>query len=173
MKIAVHYFVFFLIVLITGCTSDELDFAPKSDPAATYTFSITPQQQSKITYNLTEITQQASKDSGSGTKDSYTFMLKGKDKNTQAIVVISGRNYNGNDTYLNIAVTLGGSTTFYKDCNQFVSPIEKGSDSFGPFIRLAGSPATCITTTLDSDRTMNLQTFSLSFNPLTFYTQED
>lgn len=172
-KIVVHYFILFVIVLLAGCSSDKLDFAPKTDPAATYAFSITPQQKSKITYNLTEITQQASKDDGSGSQENYTFLLKGIDKNLQASVVISGRAGGSSHSNLNIAITQNGSTTFYKDCNNLILPVEKGENDSGKFIRFAGNAATCITTTLDSERAMNIEASSLSFNQLTFYTPED
>ena len=165
-------FVIVGLVLFSGCkTEDPLDFAPPIDPNATYSFSLTdPTGSGTTVYTVTGLTQQATQREGSGDNMFYTFMLKGKEKATQADVYITG-NTNTYDSYLNIAIGQGTSTTFYKDCNNFNCQLDNGSDSRGAFIRLSNFTSQCVTTTLASERSMTIVQYNAKLNPLTFYIQ--
>ena len=167
--------VFLVLLWLSGCSGNkDLDFAPAVDPKATYSFRLGPPGGAgTLQYQLTGISQYAAKTNPeSGTWEYCTFMLKGKDKNTQAEVYITGKT-NTYDAYINIAVTQGGKTTFYKDCNSFHCQVETGADSRGKFVRLSNFSSPCVTTTLDSERRMDIIQFYAQLNPITLYIQED
>jgi hypothetical protein len=167
--------IFFVLLWLSGCTGKkDLDFAPSVDPKATYSFKLSPPSGSGAQqYLLTGITQVAAKTNPEAdTWDYCTFMLKGKDKATQAEVYITGKT-NTYDAYINIVVTQGGNTTFYKDCNSFRCQVDTGTDTRGKFVRLSNFTSPCVTTTLDSERRMDIIQYYAQLNPLTFYIQED
>ena len=172
MRNVTYIFVLFLLSLISCQTDEAFDFAPPMDPAATYRFSITPASGSgSRVFNLTEITQVASKVPGTAGNQFYTFMLKGKHKATEADVVISGRTRTY-DSYLNIAVTENGQTTFYKDCNNFSCQTDTASNSRGKYLKIINVGSQCITTTLASERSMTIVTQQVQLDPMMFYIQE-
>lgn len=153
-----------------GCGKDRLDFAPQAEPNDSYSFKVTPAiaYSTAMQYNLINVTKQAAIDE----YGAYTFMMKGKDEAKQADVYITGRVKGYDASYINIAIKENGETTFYKDCNNFYCLADTASNAKGSYLQLSDFN-NCLTTTLDSDRAMNIITFSSQLNPMTFYLKKD
>jgi len=168
-------FLLFVMALLLGCsTKNDLDFTPATvDATATYALKINNATgQSVGQYNLVNITQQIAKNQGSDTYDYSTFVLRGKDKTTQADVYIVGRT-SQSESYINITISQGGSIQFYKDCNNLSCSVVSGSNATGKYVRVTNFSSSCFTTTLDSDRRIDIVQFSIVLNPLTFYIPEN
>lgn len=154
-----------------ACSTDELDFVPPANPQATYNFSIS-QGNSSRQYSLVEVTQFASQSGNVDSWEYFAFLLKGKDRESGAEVHITGQTFS-QEINLNIAVTERGSTTFYKDCNSFNGNIYTGEDATGKFVQLKDFYSGCLTTTLDSERRIDITTFNANLSPMTFYISEE
>lgn len=158
-----------IIVACASCANEEPPgFSPTIDPKAAYNFRLATPEGNTDQFNLTGITQQATKEGN----DRWVFLLKGNDKTKKCDVYISGL-VSQYDSYLNIAVVpAAGPSSFYKDCNSFRCEATTGKDARGNFVRINYFNNQCVTNTLDSERRIDIKQYQVELSAITFYVQE-
>lgn len=158
-----------IIVTCASCADEAAPgFSPIIDPKAVYNFRLASPEGNTDQFNLTGITQQASKEGN----DRWVFLLKGNDKTRKCDVYISGL-VSQYDSYLNIAVVpVAGSASFYKDCNSFRCEATTGKDNRGNFVRINYFNSQCVTPTLASERSMDIKQYQVELSAITFYVQQ-
>ena len=158
-----------LIAAWASCADEEAPgFSPAIDPKASYSFKLAPAGGNAEQFNLTGISQQASKEGS----NRWIFLLKGYDKTRKCDVYISGL-AGQSDSYLNIAIVpAAGASSFYKDCNSFRCEATTGKDTRGNFVKINYYNSQCVTPTLASERSMTIVQCQVDLSPITFYVQD-
>lgn len=163
--------IFFTTLMAVGasCADEEAPgFSPAIDPKASYSFRLAPAGGNAEQFNLTGISQQATKEGS----NRWIFLLKGNDKTRKCDVYISGL-AGQNDSYLNIAIVpTAGSSAFYKDCNSFRCEATTGKDTRGNFVKINYYNSQCVTPTLASERSMTIKQYQVELSTITFYVQD-